>query len=78
MFSKVVTALSIPTMLSSETFKLFLIILEALPNRQCVTIAPRKIIFTSLRFSLFTQQFKIQMQRVQYATYNRLGVCSKA
>jgi len=29
-------------------------------------------------FTLFTQQFKIQMQRVQYATYNSLEGCSKA
>ena len=34
--------------------------------------------FTSLHFTLFTQQLKIQMQCVQYATYNSLGGCSKA
>jgi len=33
---------------------------------------------TIIHFTLFTQQFKLQMQRVQYATYNSLGGCSKA
>ena len=32
----------------------------------------------SIHITLFTQQFKIQMQCVQYATYNGLGGCSKA
>ena len=32
----------------------------------------------SLHFTLFTQQFKIQTQCVQYASYNSLGGCSKA
>jgi len=31
-----------------------------------------------VHFTLFTQQFRIQMQCVQYATYNSLGGCSKA
>ena len=36
--------------------------------------------FTSLHFTLFTQQFKLQMQCVglQYATYSSLGRCSEA
>ena len=34
--------------------------------------------FTSLHCTLFTQQFKIQIQCVHCATYNSLGACSKA
>jgi len=38
---------------------------------------PCKIPDELYHFFTFTQQFKIQKQRVQYATYNRLGVCIK-
>ena len=31
-----------------------------------------------LHFALFARQFNIQIQCAQYATYNSLGVCSKA
>jgi len=36
------------------------------------------MVFTSLHFTVFTQQFRRQMQCVQYATYKSLGGCSKA
>jgi len=38
----------------------------------------KMLIAVSPHSTLFTQQFNIQMQSVQYATYNSLGECSKA
>jgi len=38
----------------------------------------KMLIELSLHSTLFTQQFNIQMQPVQYATHNSLGECSKA
>jgi len=38
----------------------------------------KMLIAVLLHSTLFTQQFNIQMQSVQYATHNSLGECSKA